>query len=101
MHIKIGTRTKFILRVLCLKISMPAKAPNGPKNATKSSFDSEILHHLLMLLSLSMPKRAKEIEFTKEQNQQRGNLTHAHHALLHAVAFLFMSLMPRRLIHQG
>jgi hypothetical protein len=101
MHIKIGTRTNFILRVLCLKISMPAKAPNGPKNAAKSSFDSGILHPLLIPLSLSMPKRAKEIEFTKEQNQQRGNLTHAHRALLHAVVYLLISLMPRRLIHQG
>ena len=54
----------FILRVLCLKKSMPANAPKGPKNASSKSLDSGILLPLFLLLSLSIPKATKLMAFT-------------------------------------
>lgn len=54
--VKIGTSRNLVFRVLCLKNSMAAKAPNGPKMDNSSSFDSGILWPLFLLLILSIPK---------------------------------------------
>jgi len=59
---KAGTSRNLGLRVLCLKINMPAYAPNGPKNAIARSVDSGTLQPPLMLMSLSMPKAIVEAE---------------------------------------
>lgn len=64
MSKKIGTRRNLTLRVLCLKSSIAAVAPNDPKNATNRSLDSGILHPPLLLFSLSTPKNTNEKMFT-------------------------------------
>jgi hypothetical protein len=61
---KIGTIRNLILRVLCLKRSIPAQAPKGPKNAANRSLDSGILQFPLLLFHLSIPKTTKVNVFT-------------------------------------
>jgi len=63
MNRKIGTSRNLILRVLCLKSSMPAKAPNGAKKAIHKSLDSGILQPPVLLFNLSIPKIAREMPF--------------------------------------
>ncbi len=74
MTTKTGTKKNLTLRVLCLKNIMPMYAPKGPKNAINKSFDSEILHFLLMLLALSTPKIVSDTTFatTKKINKGRN-----------------------------
>jgi hypothetical protein len=74
MNKKIGTRMNLTLRVLCLKSSIPAYAPNGPKSATNRSLDSGILRALLLLLILSTPKNISEIMFTITKTKSRVEL---------------------------
>ena len=63
MNNKIGMSRNLVLRVLCLKNSIPAQAPNGPKNPAKKSLDSGILQPPLLLFNLSTPKTTKETIF--------------------------------------
>jgi hypothetical protein len=72
MNSKTGTRRNLILRILCLKSNIPAKAPNGPKNATNRSLDSEILHPPLKLLNLSTPKKISETTFKIPRKTSKG-----------------------------
>ena len=60
---KSGTRRNLALRVLCLKSSIPAKAPNGARSASNRSLNSGILHFPLTLFILSTPKNISEIMF--------------------------------------
>ena len=58
-----GITRNLILRVLCLNRSMPASAPNGPKNPSAKSLFLGVLGPLLLLLNLSIPKAIKQTKF--------------------------------------
>jgi len=58
-----GTMKNLAFRVLCLKSSIPAKAPNGAKKASNKRLDSGTLQPPLLLCNLSIPNIAKEMLF--------------------------------------
>jgi len=70
----IGTSRNLGLRVLCLKSSMPAYAPNGPKKAIARSVDSGTLQPPLMLMSLSRPKAIIEAELATARRVNRKTI---------------------------
>jgi hypothetical protein len=63
MNRKIGTSRNLVFRVLCLKSSIAARAPNGPKKAINKSLDSGILRPPFLLFNLSIPKITRGIPF--------------------------------------
>jgi hypothetical protein len=60
---KMGTSRNLVFRVLCLKSSIPMKAPKGPKKASNKSLDSGTLQPPLLLFSLSIPNIVRETLF--------------------------------------
>jgi hypothetical protein len=74
MNKKMGISRNLVLRVLCLKSSMPVQAPKGPKKPISRSLDSGILQLPLLLFNLSTPKATKEIAFAVSRRICRNNI---------------------------